>query len=312
MRHDRFLRCIMRGYVAHVRRILWIALALNALVAVGKLAVGYRADSLSVIGDGLHSSVDAAANVVALIVLHLATRPADEDHPFGHAKYETLAAFAVAGLMLVTAVELAQLAVSRLVSPVATRVTALTVGVMVATLVVNVLVSRFEMRAGRERGSDLLVADAAQTRGDVYVTLGVLAGFWLQAVGVPRVDGAIALAVAFVILHSAWVVLREALPVLTDRIVHDPADVARIVQEVPGVVNVHDIRSRGHPREAFVQMHLVVDADDVVGAHEITDAVEDRLARELGVKEVFIHVEPEDDQSGPPGTNGERAGASTS
>ena len=78
---------------------------------------------------------------------------------------------------------------------------------------------------------------------------------------------------------------------------------------VPGVVSVHDIRSRGPKRDAFVQMHMVVEATDVAGAHAITDAVEEALARELGVREAFIHVEPTDDDSGPPGT---RAGSGKS
>lgn len=301
----------MKGYARHVRRILWVVLALNAAVAAGKLWAGFRADSLAVIGDGLHSAVDAAANVVALIVLRLATRPADEDHPFGHAKFETLAAFAVSALMLLTAFELAQHAFWRAFTDTEPRVTALTVGVMLATLVANIGVATVEGREGRRTGSDLLVADAAQTRGDVFVSLAVLAGFGLQYLGIPRVDALLALGVAGVIAHSAWIVLRDALPVLTDRITHDPHKVARIVRDVPGVRNVHDIRSRGHPREAFVQMHLVVDPDDVVGAHSVADAVEARLSEALGVKEVFIHIEPEDDQSGPPGTNGEPAGGRT-
>lgn len=295
----------MKGYARHVSRILWVVLALNAAVSAGKLWAGWRADSLAVIGDGLHSAVDALANVVALIVLHLATRPADEDHPFGHAKFETLAAFAVAALMLLTAFELAQQAVARWFTRVEPNISPLTVGIMLVTLGVNVLVTRYEAREGRRSGSDLLLADAAQTRGDVFVSLGVLAGFGVSWLGVPRVDAGVAFVVSLVIAHSAWTVLREALPVLSDRIVHDPVRVARLVRDVPGVRNVHDIRSRGHPRESFVQMHLVVDPDDVAGAHRVADEVEAKLTRELGVKEVFVHIEPDDDQSGPPGSNGE-------
>jgi len=147
-----------------------------------------------------------------------------------------------------------------------------------------------------------VAADAAQARGDVFVSMGVIAGLALGRFGFAWIDPVVALAVAGAIGFSAWRVFQDVMPVLTDRIVFDPEEVARIVTQVPGVVSVHDIRSRGPRRDAFVQMHLVVDADDVAGAHAITDAVEDALARELGVKEAFIHVEPEDDNSGPPGT----------
>lgn len=293
----------MPDYARRVRRVLTTVLVLNATVAVAKLVAGWRANSLSVLGDGLHSALDAAANFAALVVLRLATAPPDEDHPFGHSKYETLAAFVLSGMLLLTAFELATAAVGRIMSPVASRITAVTVVVMLATLVVNVGVAAYERREGRALGSDILVADAAQTHGDVFVTLSVLVGLGLQAVGIWWADAAFALLVAGVIAYVAYGVFKDAAPILTDRVLFEPATVARIVTEVPGVLNVHDIRSRGTPRESFLQMHLVVDAHDVQTAHDITDEVERRLENELGVKEVVIHVEPFDDASGPPGSS---------
>ena len=294
----------MKGYADGVRRVLYVALALNVLIAVGKLGVGFLSNSLAVIADGAHSGVDAVANVVSILVLRLAARPADEDHPFGHAKFETLAAFLLSTTLLLTAFEVGRAAVGRFVDPQPPTVSALTVGVMLATLVVNVFVAWLETREGRAQGSDILLADAAQSRGDAYVTVAVLVGLFLHVRGVPFVDPLMALAVAGFIAYAAYGVFRDALPVLTDRAVHDPAAVSRVVRSVPGVLNVHDIRSRGPRRESFVQMHLVVDAERVADAHDIADEVERRVARELGVKEVFVHVEPFDDASGPPGTAG--------
>lgn len=295
----------MKGYVGRVQRVLVVALALNAAVAVGKLVAGARADSLAVIADGLHSAVDAIANVGALLVLRFAARPADEDHPFGHARYETIAAFVLSGVLLLTAFELGRSAIARIATPAAPDVDVLTLAVMVATLAVNAFVSWYEARAGRRYGSDLLRADAAQTRGDVAVSLGVLGGLLLTRAGFPLVDGIVALLVAAFIGYSAWQVFRDVAPVLTDRVVFDPAEIAGIVRGVPGVVSVHDIRSRGTPAEPYVQMHLVVDRHDVQGAHAVADEIERRLADRLGVKETFVHVEPEDDGSGPPGSRGE-------
>ena len=292
----------MKGYARHVRRVLLVALALNAAVAVGKLVVGWRANSLAVMGDGLHSGVDALSNLIALVVLRFAMAPADHDHPFGHTRYETLAAFILGGLLFVTAFELGRSAVVRILDPQPTSVDVVTIGVMVATLAVNVGVAWYETRAGRAAASEILLADAAQTRSDVYVTLGVLAGLGLQALGFPGIDALLALAVALAIAYAGYRVYRDIFPVLTDRVVFDPHTVAKVVLAVPGVTSVHDIRSRGTAREPYVQMHLVVDRADVRGAHEIADEVERRLADELGVKEAFVHIEPEDDASGPPGT----------
>lgn len=295
----------MSAYERRVRRVLLAVLALNLAVAAAKIVAGLRANSLAVLGDGLHSTVDASANVVALVVLRYAARPPDEDHPYGHSRYETLAAFALAGFLLVTAFELGRSAVQRLFAPQPTDAGALTLGVMLVTLAVNVGVAIFETRAGRRHQSELLLADAAQTRSDIYVSLAVLGGLVLTQMGLAWADGALALLVALSIAYAGYRVFSEVLPVLTDRIAVDPHDVARVVRSVPGVLNVHDIRSRGGPRETYVQMHLVVDRDDVAGAHAIADEVERRLADELGVKEALVHVEPEDDASGPPGSRGD-------
>lgn len=292
----------MKGYARRVQGVLVLALGLNVSVSLAKLVAGGYANSLAVIADGLHSGVDAIANLVALLVLRVASRPADADHPYGHQKYETMAAFVLSAMLILTAFELARSAFVRLFTPEPTDVTTLTFAVMLLTLAMNVGLAVFEQRAAKRNASDILAADAAQTRGDVFVSAGVLVGLGLQRLGVAWLDPVLAIAVAAVIAYSAWRVFKDVMPVLTDRILFEPEEVARVVMRVPGVVSVHDIRSRGPRRDAFVQMHLVVDADDVAGAHAITDAVEAALAAELGVREAFIHVEPEDDDSGPPGT----------
>lgn len=298
----------MKGYARAVRGVLVAVLVANLAIAVAKVVVGTMANSLAVVGDGLHSGVDALANGVALLVLRFSTRPADEDHPFGHSKYETLAAFAISALLLLTSFELGREAVARLVRPEATGADVWTLAVMAASVVANLAVSAMEMRAARRHASEVLMADARQSRADIAVSLAVLLGLGLHRLRLPVVDPyldpALALCVAAFIAHAAYAVFRDVMPILTDRVAFDPAEVRAVVMDVPGVVSVHDIRSRGPPRESYVQMHLVVDKADVLGAHAIADEVERRLADRLGVKETFIHIEPEDDASGPPGTTG--------
>lgn len=298
----------MKGYARRVRQVLVVVLGLNLAVALGKLVAGLASNSLSVTADGLHSMVDGLANVVALVILRLSTAPPDEDHPYGHSRYETIAAFVLSGLLLLTAFEVGRSAVLRLVDPQPTHATGLTLTVMVVTLAVNVAVTTYEQRLARRYGSEMLAADAAHTRADVLVSSGVIVGLLLQPLGIVRLDPAIAFGVALFIAWSAYKVFRDVAPVLTDRIVYDPVEVARVVRGVPGVRSVHDIRSRGARREAFVQMHLVVEPQDVEGAHRVADEVERRLSEQLGVKEAFIHIEPFDDASGPPGTGGEALG----
>jgi cation diffusion facilitator family transporter len=299
----------MKGYARRVQRVLLAVMAVNLAIAIGKIIAGSYANSLSVVGDGLHSGVDALANGVALLVLRYSAQPPDEDHPFGHSKYETLAAFVISALLLLTAFELGRQALARIVTPEETIVSLWTVGIMIVTLVANAGVWWFERREGRAHKSEVLMADATQARSDIFVTLAVLAGLALRGVApaglAPYLDPALALGVALFIAYAAYAVFRDVLPILTDRIAFDPTEIARVVREVPGVRNVHDIRSRGPPRESYVQMHLVVDPDDVAGAHAIADEVERRLAETLGVRETFVHIEPDDDASGPPGTRGD-------
>lgn len=288
----------MSGYRVAVRRVLFTVLAANLAVVAVKTYAAYRTGSLAIASDALHSLVDAANNVAGLLIIHFATAPPDHDHPYGHHRYETLAAFVVAGFLVLTAFELTRLAVGRLVSGAAPpALDGLSLGLVVLTGLASVAVAYFEAREGRRLGSDMVVADAAHTASDVGVSAAVIAGYVAAANGFAWADPVVTLLVAVVIAVVGYRIFQRSVPVLTDRVVFDPDLIAGLVREVPGVVNVHDIRSRGHAREAYVQMHLVVASRDVEEAHAITEAVERHLETKLGAKEVLVHVEPRDDSA---------------
>lgn len=289
----------MPSYTRAMRQVLAITLAGNVGVAVLKLAAGWYSGSLSVLADGLDSGVDAAATVVLLLLLRVAVQPPDAEHPYGHSRFETVGAFALSGMLFVIAWEVLQSAVLRLLHPQVPHVTPLLYGVMLVSILVNLFISTYERRWGRALGSDMLLADSAHTRGDLFVGLGVVVGLVLTSLGYPAADPLIAVGVAGVIAVTGYRVVQDAFPVLTDRAVYDPDRVRRIVEAVPGVESVHDIRSRGRLREAFVQMHLIVEPRDVERAHAVTLAVEEAVMTALGAREVFVHVEPED-HGGPP------------
>ncbi|HVL48899.1 MAG TPA: cation diffusion facilitator family transporter [Candidatus Thermoplasmatota archaeon] len=296
----------MGAYKRAVTRILVAVLALNLLVALAKAWAGLESGSLALVGDALASGVDAGSNVVALVVIHYATRPADRDHPYGHRKFETLAAFVLSGLLFVTAFEVAREAIRRLVAgETLVEPTAVTFAVAAGTLVVNLAVAAYERRAGERLQSQLLKADAMHTFSDVFVTVGVLGSLALAAAGFGAADAIVSLGVAGFIAWTGFGVFREVAPVLTDRAPFEAERIAEIVRAVPGVASVHDIKSRGHPQEAFIQMHLVVEPRDLDEAHAVTEAVERALERELGAKEVVVHVEPDEDAPLAPGAGDE-------
>ncbi len=286
-------------YSSGVRRVLVITLALNLAVVAGKLFAGILAGSLSVVSDALHSSADSLNNIVGIFIIRVASTAPDKEHPYGHHKYETLGAFGIAWFLLVTAFQVGQGAVKRLLGWTQSdvEVTSLTLGIMVATLLVNFFVWFYERRRARELDSAFLMADSQHTLSDIGVSTSILIGLLLLRFGIIDLDAVLALAVAGIITFAAYQIFASTIPVLVDRAPVAPEFVAEIVRSTPGVESVHGIMSRGVPGMTFISMHLVVTPLSTPEAHAITEDVERRLAEKVGPCEVTIHIEPDDRSS---------------
>ncbi|MBK9315557.1 MAG: cation transporter [Acidobacteria bacterium] len=284
-------------YRRGVQKVLLITLLLNLSVVAGKLIAGIMAGSLSVISDAIHSSVDSLNNVVGLVVMRYATAEPDEDHPYGHGKFETLAAFAIAGFLFVTCYQISLSALKRLFAEdgPAPEITTLTFSVMIVTIVVNVFVAVYEKREGKRLKSDFLIADAVHTRSDILVSLSVLAGLILVRMGFTWLDAGASLGVAAFIAWNGYEIFKSTVPVLVDAAPVPIAHIIEVVQGVPGVHSAHDVRARLHGGEIFIEMHLHVMPEfqnDHIASHDITDEIENRLAQEYGKVVATIHVEP--------------------
>lgn len=279
---------------ALVRRVFIGLLVANLAVVAAKLAVGLASGSLAILGSAVDSCVDALNNVLALIVVRVAAKEPDEDHPYGHGKFETLGALAIVGFLSITCFELVRGAVNHLVGGThRIDVSDLQLAVLVLTLGVNVLITRYEHRRGTELGSELLVADAAHTRADVVITIGVLIGVLLTRRGWWWIDSAIAIVVALVIVFVAYGILSRTVPVLVDQRALPTSDIRETAQAVPGVKSAYGIRSRGPSDLRYAEVTIAVDRHaDVESAHAIADEVEQRLKRQLQFHEVTVHVEP--------------------
>lgn len=278
-----------------VERVLWLVFVLNLAVAAAKFFYGLASGSAAMQADGIHSVFDSLGNVVGLVGVALAARPADASHPYGHSKFETYASAAIGILLLLAAFEVGSGAVERLVQQRYTAdVTVASYGVMVATLVVNLGVTVFERRKGRQLNSQILKADAAHTLSDAFVSIGVLASLGFVSAGFPIADPIMALVVTAFILVAAIEVFRAALRTLSDHAIIPPQEIKALAQDVPGLREVHQVRTRGTEGEVYCDLHALVDPDmSVKAAHDLGDEFEADIKRRFPqVKEVLVHIEP--------------------
>jgi cation diffusion facilitator family transporter len=278
-----------------VRGVLARVLVLNLVVVAIKVIVGVRTGALSVLGAALESTLDLFNNVVGMVLVSVAARAPDETHPYGHAKFETLGALAIVTFLSISCFELLRegiVQLSRSHSPKSPSF--LELGLIILTLGVNAVVVIYERRRGRELSSSFLIADAAHTNSDLYVTLLAIASLGLTKLGYGALDPVLALVVALIIAYNGYQILRETVPILVDERGLDSADVRRIVERIPRIAEVRSVRSRaGASGIVFAEITVgVAGSTTVADAHEIADEVEARIAEALGASEVVVHVEP--------------------
>ncbi len=182
-----------------VFRVLLRVLLLNLAVASGKLVLGYATGAVSIISDGFHSLTDSASNVMGIVGLRASRKPPDADHPYGHRKYETLAAAGIFVFLLLALVEVVRTAVHHLGGGIPPQVSFLSFAAMIGTLTVNLWVVSYEKGAGQRLSSELLVADALPTRSDVFTSCAVLVSLTAVQLGFPRIDAIGGLIIAVVI-----------------------------------------------------------------------------------------------------------------
>lgn len=277
-----------------VRIVLLRVLVANLAVTLLKIIVGIMTGVLAVVADGFHSLVDSSSNLIGLAAISLARRPADDHHPYGYQRYETLGALSIGVLMLVAAWEIASAIIERYLQGGEPEIDLISLVLVMMTFPVNLVVVILERRSGRQLQSEILLADARHTQTDLYVTGSVLfslVGIWL---GWVWLDLVVAAGVVVLIVRSAIGILRDASLWLTDRMVVDIDQVAEVAYSVPGVLFVHRIRSRGTPEAAFVDLHVKVSPSmSTSRAHAIASEVERRMVTEVEtVKEVLVHIEP--------------------
>ena len=273
-----------------------VGIVCNVLLFVGKFTAGTLFGSIAITADAVNNLSDASSNVVSLLGFKLASRPADEKHPFGHARYEYLAGLSVSVMILAIGLSLLKESFVKVLHPEAVTFSLLSVAVLAASIAVKLWMSRFNRVIGERIDSDTLRATAADSRNDVISTAAVLAATLLyKLTGVAVIDGIMGLAVAAFILWSGAGLVRDTLsPLLGES--PDPALVHHIEKKVmsyPGVLGMHDLMVHDYgPGQQFASLHVEFAAEtDVLKAHDLIDNIERDFLRDDHLQ-LTIHYDP--------------------
>ena len=277
-----------------IRKVMVYVLFLNLAVSFAKIAYGFYTNVLSMQSDGFHSLFDGVSNIVGLIGIQIAAKPPDKEHPYGHRKFETLASVMIAVILAIVAFEIVHSAFDRFGNGNHPEVTAISFAVMLGTMLVNYSVTTYESKKGKELNSEVLLADSAHTRSDIYVSLSVIIGLIAIRLGYPIIDPAVSILIAFVILHAGAEIIFHSISILIDESRIDPEEISEVVCNIEGVIDCHNIRTRGPPGNVYVDLHVEVDPDmSTYKSHTISHIVQYRIKESFdGIADVMVHIEP--------------------
>ena len=278
-----------------VRRVILIEGSANLLVLICKTVIGLSTGSMAILADAVHSLTDLTNNIIAWIVMHFSSLPADRKHPYGHRKFETLAVFVLASILVVFAFELALNAIKKEDTEVASS--GIELVIMLGVLLINIVVTSWQHMWARRLDSDILYADATHTFADVLITSVVIAVWQLSAIGYAWADRACALGVAILIIYLAYKLFRRAIPILLDEYAIDPQEIINVIKNVDGVMDVSRIRSRWIGKACAIDMIISVDSSiSTEESHKIADEIESLIEQRFDTSDISIHVEPEKNQ----------------
>ncbi len=273
----------------------WVGIALNALLAAGKFLAGVLSGSVSIMADAANNLSDASASVVSLLGFKMAEKPADDEHPYGHARYEYLAGLTVAVLIMVIGFELGRSSVEKLLRPEPVQFSWLSVGILAASVAVKLWMMRFNRHVGEAINSKTLIATAQDSRNDVITTLAVLAAALISHFAGVELDAWIGLAVAAFILYSGFGLIKDTLDPLLGQ-APDPELVQEIrdtILSYPGVLGTHDLLLHDYgPGRRFGSVHVEMAAEnDVLDSHDVIDDMERDFLKQHNLH-MIVHLDP--------------------
>lgn len=273
----------------------FVGIACNLLLFLGKLLVGTLSGSVSITADAMNNLSDASGSIVTLAGFKLAEKPADAEHPYGHARFEYLSGLAVAAMILIIGFELAKTSVEKILNPTAVSLSLVTATVLVGSIAVKLWMAVFNNRLGRLIDSTTLFATAADSRNDCISTAAVLVAAVIEHFLNLRVDGFFGLAVAIFILYSGWNLAKETIsPLLGENASPElRKQIVDYMDAQPQVLGIHDLMVHDYgPGQRFASIHVEMDKNqDPLVCHELIDDMEQECLRSHNIH-LVIHYDP--------------------
>ncbi len=279
---------------AQIKKVLRVTLCFNLTAWGLKFLWGHLTHSMSMQADSLHSLLDAFSSMLGLVGVYFASQPVDAEHPYGHSKFETMAAIGISVFIFIGCFEIVSDSIKRFGSGVTPTVTPTSFIIMIATMIGNGMLSRWEGRMGGTLKSEVLLADAIHTKSDVYASLAVIVSMIAVYAGLPLVDPVAAVVIAVVIGYAGVRILITSVKVLTDTAQIDSSVVSALAMKVDGVLACHAVRTRGSKDRVYMDMHVHVSPEmTIASAHKLSHLVEAQIIGQFKeVVEVVVHIEP--------------------
>lgn len=267
----------------------------NCLLTVLKLVIGLLVGSMAIIADGVNNLSDAASSLTTLLGFRMAQRPADKQHPYGHARYEYLSGLAVAALILLIGAELVKSSIAKIINPEPIEISAATIALLAASVAVKLWMSGFYKTLGKKINSTALYATSVDSRNDVISTCAVLLGCLVNYLFGLNIDGCVGLAVAIFILYSSVGIAKDTIsPLLGQQADDELVDkITELVLSHEKVLGVHDLLVHDYgPGRCYASAHVELSADeDPMACHDIIDDIECDVLEKMNVHFV-IHYDP--------------------
>ena len=273
----------------------FVGILSNALLCFMKIAVGIFSGSIAIIADGINNLADGASSVITLIGFKMSAKPEDQEHPYGHARYEYVAGLIVSFLIMLVGFELLKSSLDKILHPAPLSFSWPVAAVLVLAILIKLWQAAFNRAAGKQIDSMTLLATAADSRNDVISTTAVLVSLLIGHFAQVNLDGWMGLAVALFIIWSGIGLVRDTISPLLGE-----APDSELVQQIEqtamsysGVLGIHDLAVHNYgPGKIFASLHVEVDsAVDAMASHDLADSIEKRLREELHIN-ITVHMDP--------------------